>query len=108
MRPIRVFMRSIIMQVEEAFNKGCCFSNFTQDNIFVRRGQAIILGVKLVPHTDAQARENWRVIFNVLNNRQYPLEVVTVIKFVVIELQAKKIPIAFITFWQIASLRWMV
>lgn len=54
------------MEVGEAFGRECCFSDFTVENIFVRRGRARILGVKQVPYNTEQARRNWSVIYNLM------------------------------------------
>lgn len=59
-------MRSLILQVGEAFERNLCFIKFTHDNVFLRRSHAAIVGVRLVRYTDALARENLRAIMNIL------------------------------------------
>lgn len=63
---MRVFMRSLIMEVGEAFCRESCFSDFTEENIFVRKGRARILGIKQVPYEEEQARRNWKSIYDIL------------------------------------------
>ncbi|KAL6846626.1 hypothetical protein ACP4OV_024074 [Aristida adscensionis] len=66
---MKVFCRGLIKHVLDILKSGSCLSDVKQENIFMRGGRLVILGVNLLPYLDDQARENCGAVHNIITQR---------------------------------------
>ncbi|PWZ05569.1 hypothetical protein Zm00014a_009120 [Zea mays] len=74
---MKVFARGLIMCVKENHRYGC-LSDFDENNIFLKRGRVLIVGVKLLPYSTEQALQNFRaahaIILSALEDMSIPTD----------------------------------
>jgi hypothetical protein len=67
--PMKVFSRGLLVCVQETHKNQACYSDFSEDNIFIKRGRVVIVGVRILQYTPEQAQNNLHTVHKIILKR---------------------------------------